>query len=359
MKKINIGERTVGAGHPVYIIAELSANHNQQYELAVKTIKAAKAGGADAIKLQTYTPDSITLDSDLPYFRTRRDSPWAGQKLYDLYRKAYTPWEWHAPLKALAEELGLDFFSSPFDPAAVDLLEDLEVPVYKVASPEITDIPLIEYIASKGKPVIISTGIATEDDIRLAVATCRQAGNDQVALLKCTTAYPTPLEEVNLRAIPELASRFGVVAGLSDHTMEVAVPVAATALGACIIEKHFILDRSLGGVDSSFSLNKEEFAAMVQEVRKTERALGKADLTPSPRSRKGRRMARSLFAIAPIKAGETLSPENIRSIRPAAGLHPKFFKELLGKRAKVDIAPGTPLAWEILEVGQDEGTPPG
>ncbi len=349
MKTIKIGDREVGPGHPVYIIAELSANHNQRYDLAVETVKAAKAAGADAIKLQTYTPGSITLNSDLPYFRTRDDSPWAGQKLYDLYEQAYTPWEWHAPLKALAEELGLDFFSSPFDFKAVDLLAALDVPVYKVASPEITDIPLIEYIASQGKPVIISTGIADEADIQLAVDTCRAAGNDQIALLKCTTAYPTPLEEVNLRVIPELTKRFGVVAGLSDHTMELAVPVAATALGASVIEKHFILDRRLGGVDSSFSLNREEFAEMVQAVRKTERALGSADLKPSPRSQQGRKMARSLFAVASIQAGEELTHQNVRSIRPGAGLHPKFLGEVIGRRATRDIPSGTPLSWDLLE----------
>lgn len=352
MKEFSISGRQIGAGHPVYIIAELSANHNQQYELAVETVKAAKACGADAIKLQTYTPDSITLDSDLPYFRTREDSPWAGQKLYELYKKAYTPWEWHAPLQKVAQEEGLDFFSSPFDFKAVDLLEELDVPAYKIASPEITDIPLIKSVAAKGKPIIISTGIAIEEDIQLAVDTCREVGNDQIALLKCTTAYPTPLEEVNLRAIPELSARFGVIAGLSDHTMETAVPVAAVALGACIIEKHFILDRSLGGVDSSFSLNKEEFAEMVREVRKAERALGSPSLEPSERSRKGRKMARSLFVVAPIKAGEACTHANVRSIRPSAGLHPKYLEDVIGKQVTRDLEPGTPLSWDFFANGK-------
>lgn len=349
MKGFSINGRRVGAGHPSYIIAEMSANHNQQYELAVETIKAAKACGADAIKLQTYTPDSITMDSDLPFFRTRDDSPWAGQKLYDLYQKAYTPWEWHAPLQKVALEEGLDFFSSPFDFKAVDLLEELHVPAYKIASPEITDIPLIKYVASKGKPVIISTGIATEEDIRLALDTCRVVGNDQLALLKCTTAYPTPLEEVNLRAMPELAARFGVIAGLSDHTMETVVPVAAVALGARVIEKHFILDRSLGGIDSSFSLDQQEFKEMVTEVRKAERALGSSSLVPSERSMNGRKMARSLFAVQSIKAGEVCTLSNVRSIRPAAGLHPKFLEDIIGKVVNRDVAQGTPLSWVFFD----------
>ncbi len=343
MPGFKIGGRPIGDGHPVFIIAELSANHNGEFELARKTIAAAKEAGADAIKLQTYTPDTITLDSDLPHFRTREDSPWAGQKLYDLYAKAYTPWEWHEALRNFARELGLIFFSSPFDPTAVDLLEDLDVPAYKVASPEITDIPLIRYIASRGKPVILSTGIAREDDIALALDACRAADNEQIALLKCTSAYPTPLEEVNLAALPLLRERYGVVPGLSDHTMDVVVPVAAVALGAKIIEKHLILDRALGGVDSSFSLNVDEFREMVEAVRKTELALGRPSLEPSPRQLKGRRNARSLFVVQTIEAGEAITRANVRSVRPGMGLHPRYFEEVLGKKALRRLEKGTPL----------------
>jgi len=348
MKTIEIAGRTIGQDSHVFIIAELSANHNQDFDLAVKTLEAAKNAGADAIKLQTYRPDTITLDSDLPHFRTREDSPWAGQKLYDLYTKAYTPWEWHADLQKVARDLGLVFFSSPFDFTAVDLLEELQVPAYKIASPEITDVPLIESVSRTGKPVIISTGIAEEEDIRLAVDTCRRAGNDQLALLKCTTAYPTPLDEVNLLAIPTLARTFDTVVGLSDHTMETVVPVSSVALGGRIIEKHFILDRSLGGVDSSFSLNPAEFKTMVEEVRKTEKALGTGTLELTDKQRKGRRMARSLFAVRDIAEGEEVSRDNVRSIRPGLGLAPRYLSEILGRRARTAIPKGTPLSWDHL-----------
>ncbi len=343
-----IKQRDIGATHPVYIIAELSANHNQDFELAAKTVEAAAAAGVDAVKFQTYRADTITLDSDLPHFRTREDSPWAGQRLYDLYQKAYTPWEWQPRLKAQAESLGLDCFSSPFDFTAIDILEEMNVPVYKIASFEITDIPLIERAAATGKPIIISTGIADERDIQLAVDACRRQGNEQIALLKCTSAYPTPMEAVNLRTIPLLAEKYGTTVGLSDHTMGLTVPVAAVTLGACIIEKHIILDRELGGVDSAFSLDVAEFTAMVQAVRDTEKALGKATLEPNAKMLSAKRSARSLFAVAEIAAGEPLTTDNVRSLRPGLGMAPKHYHEVLGKKARTTIASGTPLSWDLL-----------
>ncbi|MEO0776455.1 MAG: pseudaminic acid synthase [Bacteroidota bacterium] len=343
-----IKQRDIGATHPVYIIAELSANHNQDFELAAKTVEAAAAAGVDAVKFQTYRADTITLDSDLPHFRTREDSPWAGQRLYDLYQKAYTPWEWQPRLKAQAESLGLDCFSSPFDFTAIDFLEEMNVPVYKIASFEITDIPLIERAAATGKPIIISTGIADERDIQLAVDACRRQGNEQIALLKCTSAYPTPMEAVNLRTIPLLAEKYGTTVGLSDHTMGLTVPVAAVTLGACIIEKHIILDRELGGVDSAFSLDVAEFTAMVQAVRDTEKALGKATLEPNAKMLSAKRSARSLFAVAEIAAGEPLTTDNVRSLRPGLGMAPKHYHEVLGKKARTTIARGTPLSWDLL-----------
>lgn len=348
MTRFQIVDRVVSRDSPAFIIAELSGNHNNDFDLAVRTFHAAKQAGADAIKLQTYTADTITLDCDLPHFQARADGPWAGQNLHTLYSKAATPWEWHPELQEMAHDLGLVFFSSPFDFTAVDLLESLNVPAYKIASPEITDIPLIEYVAKTGKPVIISTGIATEEDIRLAIDACHRMGNHQIALLKCTTAYPTPLDQVNLLAIPELARRFGTVVGLSDHTMETSIPAASVALGGRIIEKHLILDRSLGGVDSSFSLEPAEFKAMVDEVRKIEQALGNGTLEPTEKQLNGRRMARSLFAVRDITPGEAISPENVRSIRPGSGMHPQHYQKLMGKVAVRYISKGTPMEWEFV-----------
>ncbi len=337
------------AENRVFIVAELSANHLQDFDLAVKTIRAMAEAGADAVKLQTYTPDTITINCNNEYFRIRQGTLWDGATFYELYRKAYTPWGWHEKLKKIAEGLGLIFFSTPFDQTAVDFLEELGVPCYKIASFEITDIPLIEYVASKGKPVIISTGIATLADIEEAVQACRRMGNDQIALLKCVSAYPTPLEEVNLRTIPHLAETFGVTVGLSDHTLSSSVAVAAVALGARIVEKHFILDRSLGGPDAAFSLEPHEFKAMVKAIREEEKALGKISYELTERQKKARKFSRSLFVVKDVKAGEVVTEENVRSIRPGYGLHPRYLKEIIGKRFRKDLPKGTPLTWEHLD----------
>ncbi len=332
----------------VYIIAELSANHNQDLDIAIKTIKAMKDSGADAVKLQTFTPASMTMNSDQPWFQTRSDSLWAGQKLFDLYKKAETPWEWHSKLQKLAYELGLDFFSSPFDIDAVEKLESLQVPYYKIASFEITDIPLIKKVAQTGKPVIISTGVAEEDDIELAVNTVRNEGNMQIALLKCTSAYPTPFNEINLKAIPLLAKRFKVIAGLSDHTTGIAVPVAAVAIGAKIIEKHFILDKKIASVDRDFSLDPHEFKEMVNAVRITEQALGEETLDLSPKAINARDSRRSLFIVKDLKKGDVITAENIQSLRPGNGLHPKHYYSILGKSINQDLEKGTPLKLSMI-----------
>ncbi len=333
----------------VFIIAELSANHNQDFAVAKDSLLAIKDTGADAVKLQTYTPDTITIDCDNEYFQIKQGTIWDGTTLYKLYQQAYTPWEWHPELMKIAEDLGLVCFSSPFDPTAVDFLESLNVPAYKVASFEITDIPLIEYIASKGKPVIISTGIATLADIEEAVNACRRMGNDRIALLKCTSSYPAPLEEIHLRTIPNLAETFNTVVGLSDHTMGISVPVAAVALGARIIEKHFILDRKLGGPDAAFSLEPNEFRAMVRSVREVETALGKITYDLSDKTTKSREFSRSLFVVENVRKGETLTEKNIRSIRPGFGLHPRHLREIIGRKAAMDIVKGTPLAWNLVQ----------
>jgi len=347
--KLKIGENTIGNNHPVFIIAELSANHLQNFDLAVDTIKAIKESGADAVKLQTYTPDTITIDSDNECFRIKQGTLWDGKTLYQLYQEACTPWEWQPKLKKCAEDLGLICFSSPFDRTAVDFLEDMNVPAYKVASFEITDIPLIEYIALKGKPVIISTGIATLADIEEAVNACRRMGNDQIALLKCTSAYPAPLEEMNLRTIPNLAETFNTVVGLSDHTLGISAPIAAVALGAKIIETHFIFDRELGGPDATFSLEPGEFKAMVSAVREVEKALGDVKYELTEKTRKSREFSRSLFAVADIRAGDIFTEENVRSIRPGFGLHPRHLTDIIGRKARCDIKRGTPLDWILIE----------
>lgn len=332
----------------VFIIAELSANHNQDFDLALKTIKAMKDSGADAVKLQTYTPDTMTIDCDNQYFQINKGTLWDGKTLYNLYKEAYTPWEWQPKLKEYAESLGLFCFSSPFDKTSVDFLEKMNVQAYKVASFEITDIPLIKYIASKGKPIIISTGIATLSDIELAVNTCRESGNNQISLLKCTSAYPAPFEEVNLRTMPNLKETFNVEVGLSDHTLGISIPIAAVALGAKIIEKHFILDRSLGGPDSEFSLEPEEFKSMVKSIREVEKALGTVNYNLTDKIIKSREFSRSLFAVENIKSGEIISENNVKSIRPGFGLHPKYLTEILGKTVKNDIAKGTPITFENI-----------
>ena len=339
----------MGDCHPVYIIAELSANHCQDFDLAVKTIKYMKDSGADAVKLQTYTPDTITIDSDNEYFQINQGTLWDGKTLYQVYQEAYTPWEWQPKLKQITEELGLVLFSSPFDKTSVDFLEDMDVLAYKVASFEITDIPLIEYIASKGKPVIISTGIATLADIEEAVNACRRMGNDQIALLKCTSAYPAPLEEVNLRTIPNLGDTFNTVVGLSDHTLGISASIASVALGARIIEKHFILDRKMGGPDAAFSIEPDEFRSMVEAVRDVEKALGTVNYDLTEKTKKSREFSRSLFVVENIKAGESLTEENVRSIRPGFGLHPRYLEQIIGKKARTDIKKGTPLDWALTE----------
>ena len=347
--KIKIGDFEISPESKVFIVAELSCNHLQNFDLAVKTIKAMKEAGADAVKLQTYTPDTMTIDCDNEYFRIKHGTIWDGETLYELYKKAYTPWEWQPKLKKIAEELGLIFFSTPFDKTAVDFLEAMDVPAYKVASFEITDIPLIEYIASKGKPVIISTGIATLEDIKEAVDACKRAGNDKIILLKCTSEYPAPLEDVNLKTIPDMMKRFNTIVGLSDHTLGISVPVGAVALGAKVIEKHFILDRNLGGPDAKFSLEPDEFKQMVTAVRSVEKALGKVSYELNEKLKKSRLFSRSLFAVKDIKAGEIFTEENVKSIRPGYGLPPKYLKGIIGKRAKCDIKRGTPLSWDLIE----------
>jgi pseudaminic acid synthase len=343
-----VNGRVIGPGHPTYIVAELSANHNQSFEQSVALIRAAKEAGADAVKLQTYTPDTITINSDSPLFRHPADSLWKGKTLYELYQEAYMPWEWQPKLKEIADEIGIDLFSTAFDPTAVDFLEQRGVPVHKVASFEIVDIPLIEKMARTGKPLIISTGMATLGEIEEAVQAARRAGATQIALLKCTSAYPAPPEEMNLRTIPHLAEAFGVPVGLSDHTLGIAVPVAAVALGACIVEKHFTLSRDIPGPDSAFSLEPHEFKAMVEAIRTVEKALGKVHYGITEQEAKSRVFRRSLFVVKDMKAGEMFTEENVRSIRPGYGLHPRHLKDVLGRRAARDIKRGTPLSWELI-----------
>ena len=346
--EIRINERLIGKGHPTYVVAELSGNHNQDFSQAVELVKAAKRSGADAVKLQTYTPDTITIASEKKYFQIAGGTPWDDRALYDLYREAYTPWEWQPKLKAVAEDLGIDLFSSPFDHSAVEFLEEMEVPCYKVASFEIVDLPLIEKIASTGKPVIISTGMATLGEIEAALEAARLADAPQVALLKCTSAYPAPPEEMNLRTIPHLAEAFHVPVGLSDHTLGSAVPVAAVALGACIVEKHFTLSRDIPGPDSAFSLEPQEFNGMVQAIRTAEKALGKVHYGLSGRESTSVIFRRSLFVVREVKAGEEFTTQNVRSIRPGHGLAPKHWKEVLGRCASRDIERGTPLDWKLV-----------
>ena len=348
IKSFKIGSFDFDVNSSVFIIAELSANHNGSLQNAMDTIRAAKRAGADAIKLQTYTADTITLDCKTDDFKIKQGTIWDGKYLYDLYKEAYTPWEWHEALFNVAKEVGLICFSSPFDRTAVDFLEKLNTPVYKVASFEITDIPLIEYIASKGKPVIISTGIAGLEDIEIAIDACKRFGNKQIILLKCTSSYPAPFEETNLIMIPDLAKRFGVTAGLSDHTLGITIPIVATVLGAKVVEKHFIMDRSVGGPDASFSLNESEFTAMVKAIRETEVAIGRVDYILTDRMLKSREFSRSLYVVNDIQAGEKFTQENIRSIRPGYGLSPKFLNEILNKAARINLKRGIPLKWEYI-----------
>lgn len=344
---INIGNREIGLGRPTYFIAEMSANHGQSFEQAVEIIKAAKDAGADAVKLQTYTPDTITLDCKTEYFQIKGNI-WEGRGLYELYGEAYTPWDWQPKLKEIGNELGLDVFSSPFDTTAVDFLERMDVPAYKIASFELVDIPLIRHAARTGKPMIMSIGMGTLAEIDEAVRAARGAGATDIALLCCTSAYPAPPEEMDLRTIPHLSQAFGVPVGLSDHSMELAIPVTAVALGACIIEKHLTLSRDIPSADSQFSLNPSEFADMVHAVRTAEKALGRVSYELTEREAASRTYRRSLFVAEDVKAGDLFTAENIRDVRPGHGLHTRHLDEIIGRRASCDIPKGTPLSWDFV-----------
>lgn len=346
---MKIGNKQIGGNNPCFIIAELSANHNGSLDVAIETIRAAKKTGADAIKLQTYTPDTMTIDVNNDHFQITGGTLWDGKTLYELYGEAYTPWEWHARLFEVAKEEGLICFSSPFDITAVDFLEELNVPAYKIASFEIQDIPLIEYAASKGKPIIISTGIAEEEDIQLAVDICRSVGNNDIILLKCTSSYPAPFELANLNTIPDLKKRFGVEVGFSDHTYGSLAPTVATTLGAKVIEKHFILDKLIGGPDADFSLDVKEFTELVSKVRDTEKLLGKVSYEVSEKVKNNRKFARSLFVIKDVKAGDVINTDNVRSIRPGYGMHPKYYNAILGKTFLLNTKAGTPLESNLIQ----------
>lgn len=331
-----------------FIIAELSANHGHKLEVALESVRAAKAAGADAVKIQTYTADTITLNCDAEDFRVK-GTLWDGRTLYDLYQEAYTPWEWHQAIFDEAKKCGLVCFSTPFDKTAVDFLENLGNPICKIASFEITDIPLIEYAAKKGKPMVISTGIAMQEDIELAVETCRKAGNNDITLLKCTSSYPAPIEDANLMTMVDMKQRYGVKVGLSDHTMGYDVAVAAVALGATMVEKHFILDRSIGGPDAAFSMEKDEFAAMVKSIRNVEKALGEVKYPTDPLKIKGRDFCRSLYVAEDVKAGDVITEKNVRSVRPGFGLHPKYLASSIGKRFAKDCVTGERFVLEMVK----------
>lgn len=346
---IRIAEREIGPGSPVFVVAELSANHHQRLDEARELIVAAQRAGADAVKLQTYTADTLTLRSPQPWFRVSGATPWQGEYLHDLYSRASTPWQWYAELRDLASEHGLILFSTPFDATAVDFLSTMDAPAFKIASFELVDLPLIRHVAATGRPVILSTGMASEQEIADAVDAFRAAGGNQLALLKCTSAYPAPAQDANLRAIGTLLERFGVPVGLSDHTMDQDIVAAAVALGASIVEKHLTLSRAAGGPDSAFSLEPAEFAAMVQAVRRVEQALGSGRLEPAESEQACRALRRSLFAVTDIAAGEPITPDNVRSLRPGNGLSPKHLDAIIGRRAKCAIERGTPLSWELLD----------
>ncbi len=347
-KEILLKPRKISNDLPTFIIAEMSANHLMDYDRAVNIIKAAKEAGADAIKLQTYTPDTITLDSDKEYFQITQGTIWDGTTLHKLYQTAYTPWEWQPELKKFAEDIGLTCFSSPFDFTAVDFMQEMDMDIYKVASFEINDIPLIRKIAKTGKPIIISTGIAYIEDIERALQVCKDEDNSSVILLKCTSAYPSPYEDINLKTMIDMKEKFDCIIGLSDHTMGSAVSVAAVSLGAKVIEKHLTLKRSDGGADAVFSMEPDEFKHMVEEIRIVEKALGTITYELTEKQKKSREHSRSLFIVKNIRAGETFTPENIRSIRPAFGLHTMYYEEVLGKTATRDIEKGTPLQWDLI-----------
>jgi pseudaminic acid synthase len=347
-KEINIDNRIISKDSPVFIIAELSCNHGGELDLALRTIDAMYEAGADCVKLQTSKPNGITIDSRKDDFIIKGGTLWDNKTLFELYKEVQTPWEWHKQIRDYVESKGMVFFSSPFDFEAVDFLEDLNVPAYKIASFEITDIPLIKYTASKGKPVIMSTGIATEEDISLAVQACYDVGNHDIILLKCTSAYPTPLEEVNLNTITDMKTRFNCIVGLSDHTLGNIVPVGAVSLGAKVVEKHFILNRDVESADAKFSMLPEEFKEMVGSIRKIEKSLGIVSYELTERVKKNKQFARSLYIVEDVKKGEKLSPNNIRSIRPGFGLHPKYYEEILGKIFTGDLEKGTALTFEMF-----------
>lgn len=349
-KEIRIGSHIIAKDKPVYIIAEMSANHNMDYNRARQIVQAAAQSGADAIKLQTYTPDTITIDCDDDCFKTQ-SKIWEGMTLYDLYKKSYTPWEWHASLKEYANSLGLDFFSSPFDASAVEFLSQLDVPAYKIASFEVNDIPLINRVAKEMKPVIISTGIAYEEDIELALKTCHDANNDNVILLKCVSEYPTSYEEMNLSVISTMEKEFNCIIGLSDHSLSSEAAIASVALGARVIEKHLTLRRSDGGSDAVFSMEPEEFADMVKKVRNIEKALGSPLYKLTDKQISNRTGSRSLFVVKDIKEGELFTEENVKSIRPGTGMHTKYYSDIIGKRAGCNLKKGTPMNWEYVKRG--------
>lgn len=347
-KEINIENHIISKENPIYIIAEMSGNHNMDFNRAKEIIAAAAKAGANAIKIQTYTPDTITIDCKSELFKTQ-SKLWEGMTLYELYQQAYTPWEWQKELKEYANELGLDFFSSPFDLTAIDFLEELEVPAYKVASFEINDIPFIRKIAKTGKPIIISTGIAYLEDIDLAVRTCKEEDNDNVILLKCVSAYPTPFEQMNLKVIPHMSETFECIVGLSDHTLGSETAIASVALGAKVIEKHLTLKRSDGGPDEAFSMEPDEFAEMVKQIRNVEKALGKVTYELNERQIENREGSRSLFVVKDIQEGECFTEENVKSIRPGIGMHTKYYSDVLGKYAKCDLKKGTPMDWNYIK----------
>ena len=349
-RSIKIGNREISLSTPAYIIAEMSANHGGDFKKALDIIHAAKDAGADAVKLQTYRADTITLNSDKEDFTIPSDNPWSDHKtLYSIYEKAFTPWEWHEDLIKEGSKIGIDVFSSPFDLSAVDLLESLNVIAYKIASPEITDIQLLKKVAQTGKPVIVSTGLAELNDIELAVKTLREYGCRDVVLLKCTSSYPAPAEEMNLRTIPDMAERFDCLTGLSDHTLGIGVPIAAIPLGARLIEKHFMLNKSDNSVDGFFSLDPQGFTQMVNEIRKIEKALGKIDYSLSPGSKKSIFAKRSLYVSKDIKKGELITQENIKSVRPSYGLHPKEWDAVIGKKTTKDLEKGDRLSWKVID----------
>lgn len=344
---VRIGPRLIGPGCPIYIVAEMSANHNGDFQKALRLLRAAKEAGADAVKLQTYTPDTLTIDCDKPPFLIK-GTLWDKRRLYDLYGEAYTPWEWHPKLKAEANRLGLDLFSTPFDETSVEFLERLKMPAHKVASFELVDLPLLRKVGATGKPVIMSTGMATLAEIRESASVLRRAGCGGLILLKCTSAYPAAPEEMNLRTIGDLSRRLQVPVGLSDHTLGTAVPVAAVPLGICMIEKHFTLDRSAPGPDSAFSLEPAEFRAMVDAVRTAEKALGGIRYGPSLSERSSLAFRRSLFIVKDVARGEVIGKDHVRSIRPGHGLHPRHLDDVIGRRARSKIERGTPLKWALL-----------